>query len=115
MKGITHHQIEALRLIAAADDPIDLDQLLPKLSWAPSKEAAQFTIRALVTKGMVEKLPLKLRRGRLRVSYQMTPKGSLVFDPRGPVASNLEAPEGEIPSLPGLSAAKKCSKTLLKN
>lgn len=102
MKGITRHQIEALGLIAGSRDPIDLDQLLPKLSWEPSKEAAQFTIRALVTKGMVEKLPLKLRRGRLRVSYQMTPKGSLVLDPRGPVQEENEPQEVEPAFVPVL-------------
>jgi hypothetical protein len=102
MKGITQHQTEVLKLVAASDVPLDLDQLLPKLSWGPSKEAAQFTIRALVTKGLLLKLPLKLRRGRLRVSYEMTAKGRLVFDPRGPMPIISDQKTAEIEEIPGL-------------
>jgi predicted transcriptional regulator len=86
MKGVTRHQVEVLqRVNAAGDDLLDMDQLLPQLSWEPSKEAAQFTIRALIRKGMLEKMPLKLRRGRLRVSYKVTGKGKVVLDPRGDI------------------------------
>lgn len=101
MKGVTRHQLEVLKLAQAASAPIDLDQLLPVLSWEPSKEAAQFTIRALVKKQMLEKLPLTLRRGRLRVSFRVTGKGGLVLDPRGPSRDDLLLLE------PDLGCAKK--------
>lgn len=103
MKGITRHQMEVLQLCKEATQPLDLDQLLPKLSWGPSKEAAQFTIRALMKKKMLEKLPLQLRRGRLRVSYQLTSVGKVVLDPR---LDSLAAVEIEAPDLaPGVSDA----------
>jgi predicted transcriptional regulator len=82
MKGVTSHQLEVLRLVVGSPVPIDLDELLPQLSWEPSKEAAQFTIRALVKKGLISKRPLELRRGRNRVSYHPTTDGRLVLDPR---------------------------------
>ena len=48
------------------------DQLLEKLSWQPTKEAAQFTIRAAVTKKLIAKTErLILRRGRKRVCYEV--------------------------------------------
>ena len=85
MKGITPYQLEVLRHVAAApgDAPLDFDQLLEKLSWEPSKEAAQFTIRAAVTKKLIAKTEnLILRRGRKRVCYVVASEGMLILDPR---------------------------------
>jgi hypothetical protein len=84
MKGITPYQLEILQHVAAADvaEPIDFDTLLAKLSWQPKKESAQFPIRACVTKGFLRKTELKLRRGRLRVCYEVTHEGLRVLDPR---------------------------------
>lgn len=85
MKGITPYQLEVLRHVAAApgDAPLDFDQLLEKLSWQPTKEAAQFTIRAAVTKKLIAKTErLILRRGRKRVCYEVASEGVLVLDPR---------------------------------
>ncbi len=98
MKGITPHQLEVLRHVAAApgDAPLDFDQLLEKLSWQPTKEAAQFTIRAAVAKKLIAKTErLILRRGRKRVCYEVASEGVLVLDPRKaiPVTSGaVEAP-----------------------
>lgn len=100
MKGITPYQLEVLRHVAAApgDAPLDFDQLLEKLSWQPTKEAAQFTIRAAVTKKLIAKTErLILRRGRKRVCYEVASEGVLVLDPRkaNPVTSGaVEAPLG---------------------
>lgn len=49
--------------------PIDLDQLLQRLDYAPSKDSMHFSIRALVRRGLVVKGELQERRGRLRVVY----------------------------------------------
>jgi len=84
MKGLTRYQFEALRHIA---DPglavsIDFDQLLDKLSWQPSKQSAQFIIRALIAKKLILKVGTEMRRGRHRVVFKPTFEGLRVMDPR---------------------------------
>jgi len=95
MKGVTDKQLEVLQLVSTgatpgSGDAIDFDQLLEALSWKPTKQAAQFTIRALVDKGFIVKAGQELRRGRKRVVYQLTKSGKLVLDPRPePVRKDL--------------------------
>lgn len=98
-RGLTPYQLEILRHLQGADPtlPLDFDQLLEKLSWAPSKESAQFSFRALVTKGLIAKSDTHhLRRGRKRVCYLLTAAGAQALDPRL-VAEKLKAtpPDGE--------------------
>lgn len=91
MKGVTPYQLEIIQKLAAIEKKTgklpDFDQLLAELSWTPSKESAQFPIRAVITKGLVKKAPLEFRRGRKRVCYQLTESGRLVLDPRGPAVA----------------------------
>lgn len=84
MKGVTPYQLEILKHVAkgTAEAPVDFDELLEALSWKPTKQSAQFTIRALITKKLLEKTGLQLRRGRKRVCYRLTREGRLVLDPR---------------------------------
>lgn len=86
MKGITPYQVEILTLMFSAskvtDRLLDFDQILGRLSWKPSKDSAQFTFRALVSKKMIEKAPRESRRGRVRVCYRLTLEGMKVLDPR---------------------------------
>lgn len=85
LRGLTRNQTELLTLVKAGgpDGHLDFDQLLDELSWTPTKEAAQFTIRALIKKGVLEKLPeLEFRRSRNRICYRLTAEGFRVFDPR---------------------------------
>ena len=85
MKGVTKLQIELLEHVGAGgpDGDLDFDQLLDLLSWSPTKESAQFTIRSVVGKGLLLKLPeLQLRRGRKRVCYRLTWTGECLLDPR---------------------------------
>lgn len=96
MRGMTKYQIEVLQKISAGgpDGHLDFDQLLPLLHWSPSKDSMQFTIRAMCAKGLVEKRPQELRRGRKRVVYAVTPEGALALDPRalaGPEAAPAPA------------------------
>ena len=82
MKGVTAYQLEMLSAVLEGSPgvgPIDFDQLLAQLSWKPKKESAQFTIRACISKGLMEKTELQLRRGRLRVCYRTTEKGRSVL------------------------------------
>ena len=98
MKGVTAYQFELLTKLQGMESTsgrfADFDQLLEQLSWAPSKESAQFTIRAIVRKGFIEKMPTETRRGRNRVLYRMTEAGRTVLDPRGrsPSAVELSVP-----------------------
>lgn len=97
MKGVTPYQLEILQhltaLQAKTGQLADFDQLLERLSWKPTKASAQFTIRALIGKGLVEKAPLQSRRGRNRVCYSLTEDGKLALDPRRPepIKSSAEA------------------------
>jgi len=93
MRGLTKNQVELLLIVRkqGPDGPIDFDQLLDQLSWTPSKESAQFTIRALIGKGVLEKLTeLQFRRSRKRICYQLTDEGHRFLDPRAPLAGLTE-------------------------
>lgn len=47
-------------------DWMDLDELLVSLPYRTTKQSLQFSIRALIERGMVEKKGLAKRRGRQR-------------------------------------------------
>lgn len=99
MKGVTKYQLEILvrmREISAGSGRLaDFDQILEQLSWMPTKDSAQFTVRALIRKGLMAKCPLEHRRGRLRVCYDLTASGRLLFDPRTPMPAESEMTETE--------------------
>jgi hypothetical protein len=89
-KKLTKNQAELLKLVwkgnPEGEGGVDLDQLLDRVSWKPTKQAFHFSIRALSKRGFLKKEEaLVLRRGRLRVVFNLTPEGSLFFDPRGPI------------------------------
>jgi DNA-binding PadR family transcriptional regulator len=102
MKGVTAYQLEILVLVnqGGPDGALDLDQMLTRLSWAPTKESAQFPVRALVKKGLLKKSEeLLFRRGRRRASYSLTPEGLQLLDPRlTPLTTKTTSPP--IPGLP---------------
>lgn len=118
MKGITQYQLEILKTVQKVEketkDLIDFDQLLSRLSWAPSKASTQFTIRAVISKGLLEKSGIQTRRGRNRVCYKLTENGKAVLDPRpkyvekdsieGILEKSTMADIEEIKDIPGLLA-----------
>lgn len=53
----------------------DLDQVLEELSYKTTKASLQFSIRALVKHGLIEKLGTETRRGRSRQCLSVTEKG----------------------------------------
>lgn len=74
----TKKQLAILGLIRAGNDDgtlIDLDQIIERVPYTTTKESMQFSIRALVTRGLVEKRPQELRRGYPRRVYSLTPIG----------------------------------------
>lgn len=100
MRGVTKYQIEILEAVkkhADAGGRIDLDQLLETLSWTPTKQSLQFSIRALIAKKMIHKVGTEVRRGRKRVCFDLDVEGVKVFDPRA------AAPANPTDSVPGVS------------
>lgn len=67
--------ILALIVLGNPDGPIDLDELIDRLTYMPSKDSMHFSIRAMVEKGLIEKGPLENRRGRARRTLVPTPLG----------------------------------------
>lgn len=53
--------------------PVDLDQLLERLPYETTKESLQFSLKALVARGMIVKLDKEKRRGRCRRLIEATP------------------------------------------
>lgn len=67
---LTSKQIEVLRVIAKGNSDgscADLDEILTRVSYKPTKQAIQFTIRSLIEHELIEKHASEKRRGRMRV------------------------------------------------
>lgn len=82
--SLTTKQIEILKIVGrknADGTHVDLDQLLDQLSHKPSKEALQFSLRALI-KGhkYLTKVGDEKRRGRRRVLFGLTVLGGHIAD-----------------------------------
>lgn len=84
---LTTKQIELLRVIAAANPDgcaCDLDQVIERINYETTKASIQFSIRALIKHGLIEKTGAEKRRGRKRVLISVTKEGaSYVLVPAG--------------------------------
>ena len=69
---------------------IDLDQLLERVQYEVTKSSMQFSIRALIKRGLVIKRGTEIRRGKSRMTYQLTP---LAY-------SLIRGAEGALPDVP---------------
>ena len=72
---LTEKQLEVIRVIAEANTdgtPADLDEILERVSYKPTKQAIQFSIRALIEHGLIEKVGSENRRGRRRTLIAAT-------------------------------------------
>lgn len=67
-------QYSALCVIAE-NSPISLDDVLLRLPYETTKQSFQFTLRALIQRGLVEKLPRQNIGGKSRRMLQITPIG----------------------------------------
>lgn len=107
MKRITPYQLEILSCLLdiekATGRLTDLDQLLEKLTWMPSKESLQFTIRAMIQKEFILKMPHETRRNRNRVCFSVLKAGRAIFDPREPLPAIDSFAESLIPGVLDLS------------
>lgn len=80
---LTQKQLEILSAVMRGDDDggfADLDQVMERLSYAPTKDALQFSMRFLVKRKLVEKKGLQIRRGRKRVLYDLTSLSRRMYD-----------------------------------
>lgn len=78
MKSLSLKQMEALNVIVRGNIDgsfVDLDELLERLSYRPTKPAVQFTIRALKDRGLIEKKGPEYRRAAKRILYAPTMAG----------------------------------------
>lgn len=75
---LTPKQQELINIIAGANpdgSPTDLDEVIERASYRPSKQSIQFTIRSLVEHGLIEKVGAEKRRGRKRALIGITALG----------------------------------------
>jgi len=73
---LTEKQIEIISLIKRGNTDgtlLDIDQILERLSYMPTKQALQFSLRYIIKRGYIQKHPdLQLRRNKKRVCYYAT-------------------------------------------
>ncbi len=84
-RRLTRKQVAILDVIMrGAEDGglIDMDTLLEKLPYETTKDSMQFSIRYLIRRGLVEKRPRELRRGRRRITYALTVEALKSYDAR---------------------------------
>ncbi len=76
--NLTAKQVEILLLVFKKNTDgthLDLDQLLNELSYKPTKQALQFSIRSLIKNHKYITKGSEKRRGRRHVTYIATPTG----------------------------------------
>lgn len=81
---LTTIQLDLLSLIQKGNDDgslIDLDQLVERAAHKPTKDAMQFSVRALVGRDLIEKVGYENRRDRRRVLFRLTPLGQHYMAP----------------------------------
>lgn len=82
---LTTKQLELLRIIGERNPDggaTDLDQILERLSYQPTKQSAQFSIRALIAHGLIQKDASEKRRGRTRTIISLTKAGQIMVGKR---------------------------------
>jgi DNA-binding MarR family transcriptional regulator len=78
---LTTKQLELLAVIGARNPDggaTDLDQILERLTYKPTKQSLQFSIRALIAHGLIQKDAPEKRRGRTRTLISLTPQGQMM-------------------------------------
>ncbi|MFW6855374.1 hypothetical protein ACODYM_29205 [Burkholderia gladioli] len=87
---LTKKQIELMTIVIKKNEdgsPVDLDQILGRLSYVTTKQSLQFSIRALVAKDLIAKGELDKRGSKARRTIVPTEYGRKVMGPRD--SSNL--------------------------
>jgi hypothetical protein len=103
---LTTKQISQLNVIVAGNpdgSPIDKDELLERLPYETSKESLQFSIRALVKRGLVTVGGKEKRRGRLRATLVPTDEARQIMGkPVAAVSSGYVTDEDDLKLLEAL-------------
>lgn len=82
---LTAKQLHLLGVIVAGNvedgvfSPCDLDQIIERVEYKPTKQAIQFSIRNLIRKGLIQKVGTELRRDRRRVVIAPTALGRKIY------------------------------------
>lgn len=79
---LTLKQIELLNTIGRRNPDggaVDLDQLIERLTYKPTKQSVQFSIRALIAHGLIQKDAPEKRRGRTRTLISLTEQGRVMI------------------------------------
>lgn len=79
---LTLKQIELLNTIGRRNTDggaVDLDQLIERLTYKPTKQSVQFSIRALIAHGLIQKDAPEKRRGRTRTLISLTEQGRVMI------------------------------------
>lgn len=78
---LTVKQINILNTLNVDKDtaPLDMSQLIEQLPYETTKQSMQFSIRALIGKGLVLKIGQESRRGKSRVVLGLTDFGKEVM------------------------------------
>lgn len=84
--NLTGKQIALLKIIIEGNrdkdgnfSPVDLDQIIERVFYHPTKFSLQFSIRKLIKKGMIYKGDLEQRRDRKRVVILPTKEAIDIF------------------------------------
>lgn len=78
---LTTKQMELMTIIGKRNPDggaVDLDQILERLSYHPTKQSLQFSIRALIARDLIQKDPAEKRRGRMRTLISLTETGKVM-------------------------------------
>lgn len=102
---LTTKQTELMNVIVRGngpDDPPDLDEVLERVRYSTTKASLQFSIRALIKHGLVEKRGVEKRRGRHRVVLEATPIGAAMVGLSKKRSAIIESEEDTIMEESGL-------------
>ncbi len=82
---ITNKQMAILKVVIAGNtdagkfSPCDLDQIIARIGYNPTKDAIQFSIRKLIAKGLIFKSGFESRRDRRHVLISPTTELKTLF------------------------------------
>jgi DNA-binding MarR family transcriptional regulator len=90
---LTTKQIDFLNTVGRRNPDggaLDLDQLIERLMHKPSKQSVQFSIRALIAHGLIQKDAPEKRRGRTRTIISLTKAGEMMIGkPKAPIVETI--------------------------
>lgn len=94
---LTTKQLELLTVIGKRNPDgaaTDLDQIIERLSYHPSKQSLQFSIRALIAHRLIQKDASEKRRGRTRTVISLTEQGQVIVGAK-PKTGPAPVPEAD--------------------